>query len=101
MSVDSSTSFNVVFPPLQFVHCMIILVCLCVLCIVQPYKKFHINFMEGMVILWLLGAALAILDREDIYVGPTVSAWFISLPFVYALLFIAYRGIRRFGAIGW
>ncbi len=77
------------------------MVCLIVICLVQPYKKYHINFMESFIILCLFGATLAILDSEDIYVGPFTSVVFISIPFLYAIVFIGYRGIKKFGSMGW
>ncbi len=86
---------------LQFVDCVFIMVCLFVICLVQPYKKYHINFMESVIILCLFGATLAILDNEDIYVGPITSACFIALPYLYAIVFILYRGIKNLGSFGW
>ncbi len=86
---------------LQFIDCIFIMVCLIVICLVQPYKKYHINFMESLIILCLFGATLAILDSEDIYVGPITSASFISFPYLYAVVFIGYRGINKFGSMGW
>ena len=80
---------------------MFILLCLGVICTVKPYKKYHINVMEVLVTLCLFGATLALLDENDIYVGPNSSVAFIAFPFMYAVVFITYRGVRRFGEMCW
>lgn len=74
---------------------MLIMLCLSVLCFVKPYKKYHINVMEGLIILFLFGATLAIYDMEnDLYVGMTVASYAILFPFIYGALFILYRILK-------
>lgn len=73
---------------------MLIMVCLSVLCIVKPYKKYHINIMEGLVILSLFATTLSIYDRDDLYVGRTVALVSIAVPFLYGGLFILYRAVK-------
>lgn len=87
--------------PVQFIHSLFVLLCLGVICVVKPYKKYHINFMEVLVTLCLFGATLALLDENDIYAGSKTSAAFISFPFMYAFAFIAYRGVRKLGDMCW
>lgn len=67
-----------------------VLIVLTVHCIFKPYKKDYINGIEVVVLFCLLGATLAILDENDIYIGKTTSVFFIIIPFVYALIFIIY-----------
>lgn len=88
-------------PPLQFIHCLLILVCLCVLCYVKPYKKYHINVTEMLVLLSLFGATVCILDENDLHIGPIVSTVFIAFPFLYGLVFIAYRATRKIVIACW
>ena len=76
-------------------HCMLVLLCLTVLCVVKPYKKYHINVMEGLIILSLFSTTLAIYDRDnDLYVGSTVATVSIFFPFAYGVVFILYRITR-------
>ena len=76
----------------QFIHSMLIMLCLTVLCIVKPYKKYHINVMEGLVILALFSTTLSIYDRDnDFHVGPTVAAVGLAFPFLYGGIFIIYK----------
>ena len=71
---------------------MLIMLCLTVLCIVKPYKKYHINVMEGLIILSLFSTTLSIYDRDnDLYVGEKVGAVAIAFPFLYGGFFILYR----------
>ena len=86
---------------LQLTHCLLILCCLCVLCFVKPYKKYHINVMEMLVLLSLFGATVCILDNNDLYIGPIISAGFIAFPFVYGVVFIAFRLTRKMAIAGW
>lgn len=76
-------------------HCMLIILCLTVLCVVQPYKKYHINVTEGFIILILFSTTLAIYDRDnDLYVGSKVATVSIFLPFIYGVFFVLYRLLR-------
>ena len=86
---------------LQFVHCLLILLSLGVLCVVKPYKKYHINVMEMLVLLCLFGATVSILDEDDIYIGQKVSAAFISFPFLYGIIFILYRALWNIAVACW
>lgn len=84
-------------PPslLQFIHSLLILLCLSVLCIVKPYRKYHINVMEGLIIFSLFSATLSIYDRDnDLYVGSKTSAVFIAFPFLYGGGYIIYRILK-------
>ena len=74
---------------------MLIMLCLTVLCIVKPYKKYHINVTEGLIILSLFSTTLSIYDRDnDLYVGEMVGRVFTAFPFVYGGLFIVYRILK-------
>lgn len=90
---------NPTFPPLsplfQFIHCLLIVLCLCVLCYVKPYKKYHINVAEMLVLLSLFGATVSILDENDLHIGPIVSTSCIAFPFIYGILFITFRAARK------
>lgn len=80
---------------LQFIHSLLILLCLSVLCVVKPYRKYHINVTEGLIILSLFFVTLAIYDRDnDLYVGKKTGAVFIAFPFLYGLGYIMYRFLR-------
>ena len=71
---------------------MLIMLCLTVLCIVKPYKKYHINVMEGLVILALFSTTLSIYDRDnDFHVGRMVGAVSLAFPFLYGGLFIIFK----------
>ena len=72
-----------------------------VICVVKPYKKYHINVVEVLIILSLLGATVALLDDQDIYLGQITSACFVSFPFVYGGAFIVYRVSRRLAMYIW
>ena len=85
----------------QFIHCLLILLCLAVLCIVKPYKKFHINVVEALVIISLLGATVSVLDEQDVYVGQITSSCFIVFPFLYGAVFIIYRISRELSVYIW
>lgn len=85
----------------QFIHCLLILLCLAVLCIVKPYKKFHINVVEALVIIALLGATVSVLDEQDVYVGQITSSCFIAFPFLYGAVFIIYRISRELSVYIW
>ena len=82
---------SVISPSSKFIHCILILLCLTVICAIKPYKKAHVNVMEALMIMALFGATLAILDEQDIYVGPVTSICFIAFPFVFGILFILYK----------
>lgn len=74
----------------QFLHCLLVLAVLIVHCVFKPYKKEYINVIEAAILLCLLGATLAILDENDIYIGKQTSIVFIILPFVYGLFYTLY-----------
>ena len=57
--------------------------------------------MEMLVLLWLFGATVSILDENDLYVGQKLSAVFVSLPFVYGVVFILYRVLRSVTITCW
>lgn len=74
---------------------MLVLLCLVVLCVVKPYKKYHINVTEGLIILALLFTTLSVYDRDnDLYVREGVASVCISLPFLYGGGFIIYRILK-------
>ncbi|XP_019853039.1 PREDICTED: uncharacterized protein LOC109582640 [Amphimedon queenslandica] len=75
---------------LVLLHCLMVLVVLTVHCVFKPYKKESINFIEVVILFCLLGATLAILDENDIYIGRTTSIFFITIPFIYALVVFIY-----------
>ena len=75
---------------LQLLHCLMVLVVLTVHCVFKPYKKESINFIEVAILFCLLGATLAILDEDDIYIGRRTGIFFITIPFVYALVIFIY-----------
>lgn len=78
------------FYSMQLLHCLMVLVVLTVHCIFKPYKKESINFIEVVILFCLLGATLAILDENDIYIERGTSIFFITIPFVYALVVFIY-----------
>ena len=53
-----------------------------------------VNVIEAAVIFCLFGAALAILDENDIYVQKKTAIAFILLPLLYGLLYVVYLVIR-------
>jgi hypothetical protein len=71
-----------------------------VLCFVKPYRKYHINVMEMLILFSLFGATVCILDENDLYIGPTISISFIAFPFIYGILFVAFRALRKIAIAG-
>ena len=67
----------------------------------KPYKKYHINVTEMLVLLSLFGATVCLLDENDIYIGPVVSIFFVGFPFLYGVLFIAFRASRKIVTACW
>ena len=64
-------------------------------CTVKPYKKSYINVTEALVLFCLFGATIAILDENDIYIGRTVSIVFILIPFIYGVLYLLYKLVKK------
>lgn len=79
----------------QFIHSLLILFCLWVLCFVRPYKKYHINVTEGLMIMALFATTLSIYDRDDLHVGKKVGIVAVSFPFAYGGGFIIYRCTKK------
>ena len=73
-----------------FIHCVVSLLCLLIVCIVQPYKKSYINVIEAFTLLCLFCSTIALLDDEDIYVNgiSILGVIFTCLPFCFASLYI-------------
>ena len=75
-------------------HVFLVLFVLSVHCVTKPYVRDFINVIEAAVIFCLFGAALAILDENDIYVQKETAIAFILLPLLYGLLYVVYLMIR-------
>jgi hypothetical protein len=81
---------------------MLIFLCLAVLCMVKPYRKYHINVMEGLIILSLFSTTLSIYDRDnDLYVGQLTGAVSIVFPYIYGGGFIVYKLLMKAYRMVW
>ena len=74
---------------LKLIDCLIILFTITVHCISKPYEKEYINVIEAAILGILFLSTVAILDRDDIYVGNFISSVLLVIPFVYALVYLS------------
>lgn len=74
---------------LKLIDCLIILFIITVHCISKPYEKEYINVIEAAILGILFLSTVAILDRDDIYVGNFISSVLLVIPFVYALVYLS------------
>ncbi len=75
----------------QLIHCILILFCLWVVCFVRPYKKYHINAIEIVMVLSLFYTTLSVYGGDnDLHIGLRAGFVTFAIPYVLGVGFILF-----------